>query len=54
MTYQDIVYGWPTMMDRVLDAVHGGHHLAPRRRKLTADITGDGRELDYPIDPAAT
>ncbi|MEE4024101.1 hypothetical protein V1Y59_13530 [Gordonia sp. PKS22-38] len=54
MTYKDIVYGWQTMEDRVLDAVRGGHHLAPRRRKLSGNITGDGRELDYPIDPAAT
>ncbi|MXP20324.1 hypothetical protein GIY30_03000 [Gordonia sp. HNM0687] len=50
LTYKNVVYEWPATVDKVLDAVRGGHHLAPRRRKVSTDITAEASELDYPVD----
>ncbi|MDY6812021.1 MAG: hypothetical protein SW127_23945, partial [Actinomycetota bacterium] len=50
LTYKNVVYEWPKTVDKVLDAVRGGHHLAPRRRKVSTDITAEPSEPDYPVD----
>lgn len=48
LTYKNVVYEWPTTVEKVLDAVRGGHHMSPRRRKMSADITTQRCELDNP------